>query len=87
MAVATGTIPLQDSDSRGRKRPREASALRDDLCARAHMISAGERSQVQAWMDLRNEAAHNLPAFQTRTDGDVERMIEGVREFMNRHPA
>ena len=87
MAVAAGSIALQMTDRQGRLRPREASALREDLYAIAHAITAGERTQVQAWMDLRNEAAHNLPVFQGRTDGDVERMIEGIREFIVRHPA
>jgi hypothetical protein len=87
MAIATGSIALEEPDRRGRLRPREASALREDLYAKAHAMTAPERTQVQAWMDLRNEAAHNLPTFQTRTDGDVERMISGVREFIVRHPA
>ena len=87
MAAATGAIPIQTADRRGRMRPREASALRDELYSRAGVITAGERTELQAWTDIRNEAAHNLPAFQARTDGDIERMIEGVREFIIRHPA
>jgi hypothetical protein len=88
LASAHG-LALEEPNKRkpGKMRHREASALRDELYASKKVITSGERTQLQAWMDLRNEAAHNKDEFKHRTDGDVERMIEGTREFMVRHPA
>jgi hypothetical protein len=66
---------------------RTASALNDDLHAKAKAYSTTEFRQVQVWIDLRNEAAHAKAEFQTRTEHDVGSMINGIREFMVRNPA
>ena len=67
--------------------PRTASALNDDMHAKAKAYSTTEFRQVQVWIDLRNEAAHGKPEFQNRTANDVGSMINGIREFMVRNPA
>lgn len=66
---------------------RTASALNDDLHAKAKAYITTEFRQVQVWIDLRNEAAHGKPEFQNRTEHDVSAMITGIREFMVRNPA
>lgn len=88
MAAANG-VSLVEPDRRkpGKMRPREASTLRDELYAQKKVVTAGERSQLQAWMDLRNEAAHNKPEFQNRTSDEIERMRAGIRDFIVKHPA
>jgi len=66
---------------------RMASALNDELHAKAKAYSTTEFRQVQVWIDLRNEAAHGRDEFKGRTANDVGSMITGIREFMVRNPA
>jgi hypothetical protein len=83
-----GKLGLGTVDKKKNKTiPRTASALNDDLHAKANAYSTTEFRQVQVWIDLRNEAAHGKPEFQRRTEQDVTAMITGIREFMVRNPA
>jgi hypothetical protein len=46
----------------------------------------GDMKQVTAWLDLRNSGAH--PRHKTKLTSDrVAGMIDGVRGFVDRHPA
>ena len=46
----------------------------------------GDLKLVTAWLDLRNAGAH--PRHKTKLTADrVEGMVEGVRSFIDRHPA
>ena len=38
--------------------------------------------QIQSWADIRNAAAHGNP--NEFEDQDVERMIDGIRDFVGR---
>jgi hypothetical protein len=71
----------------GRTRPKEASTLNDELCAHAKAYLQTEQSQNQAWIHLRNMAAHNEPEFLQVAVAQVTAMIAGIRAFVSRHPA
>lgn len=66
-----------------RGKPKRATALNDDLAKRA-VYRKAEQKQVLAWQDLRNSAAHGEETF---TVAEVRLMIQGVRDFIGRHPA
>jgi hypothetical protein len=53
--------------------------INDDL-AKANVYNATRKSQIKAWADIRNSAAHGKPDEFER--GDVSRMIEGIRDFV-----
>ena len=73
-------------DSKGA--PRAASALNSDLYANANAYSKAEQAQIDAWQKCRNMAAHGQPAFaQTFTQPDIQRLVEGVRDFVIKYPA
>lgn len=44
-----------------------------------------QRKSVTAWYAQRTEGAHGRA--ENLNDGEVERMIDGVRDFVTRHPA
>lgn len=46
----------------------------------------GDQKLVTAWLDLRNSGAHPRPKTKLTPDR-VSNMIEGVRDFIERHPA
>jgi hypothetical protein len=64
----------------------KASGLNADL-HKAGAYSQAERTQVEAWQKLRNDAAHNAPEFQGVSARQVAGMLNGVRDFVVRHPA
>ena len=80
-------IPTMIRRPNGRTKPKEASALNDELCAQANVYLQTEQAQNQAWLQIRNMAAHNKPEFAQVTEPQVTAMIEGVRNFISRHPA
>jgi hypothetical protein len=65
-------------------RPRTVETLGVAL-KKAGAISEVQRKSVSAWYAQRNEGAHGH--FEELSDGDVERMIDGVRDFVARHIA
>lgn len=65
-------------------RPRAFEDLITDL-ARPGVIHESERKLLAAWYGQRTDAAHGH--FAKSNDREVQRMIEGVREFVVRHPA
>lgn len=84
--AAKNSIAITITDAKGKVRPRKAAELNDDLY-KAKAYSQPEWRQLQAWLDLRNEAAHGKPEFAGRTDGDVRPMVQGIRDFLIKYPA
>lgn len=66
-----------------RGKPKRAGMLNDDL-AKKDAYSKAEQKQITAWQDLRNSAAHGRDDF---TASEIRLMIQGVRDFVARHPA
>lgn len=64
--------------------PLSASRLNDDLKAHG-TYDALEHKQVTAWQALRNDAAHG--DYGNYDHKQVAALIQGVRDFMVRHPA
>lgn len=66
------------------KRPKAVETLGTEL-RKAGALTEVQRKSISAWYSQRNEAAHG------HTDnlhqGDVDRMIDGVRDFVARHLA
>jgi hypothetical protein len=53
---------------------------------KGHAYDLGDQKLVTAWLDLRNAGAHSRPKTKLTADR-VASMIDGVREFIDRHPA
>ncbi len=51
----------------------------------AQVYSPTDSKLVIGWGGFRNDAAHSPGTF-NRSQGEVQRMIQGVREFMARNP-
>jgi hypothetical protein len=66
-----------------RGKPKRAGMLNDDL-AKKGAYSKAEQKQVLAWQDLRKGAAHGGDEFSAE---QVRLMLQGVLEFVSRHPA
>lgn len=73
---------LDVSDDRGR--PKSVDALSIEL-RNARAFSELQRKSVTTWYAQRNEAAHGR--FDGLVAAEVERMIDGVRDFVGRYPA
>jgi len=67
---------------------KKASQLNQDLYS-ANAYDKATCAQIDAWLKLRNDAAHPTePSFETtHTDSEVRLMSMGVRDFIRRHPA
>jgi hypothetical protein len=68
----------------GQGRARSVEALGVDL-RKADVVTEVQRKSVTAWYAQRTEGAHGRP--ENLDDGEVERMIDGVRDFVVRFPA
>ena len=66
-----------------RNAPKRAGRLNDDL-AKAGAYTKAEHKQIIAWQDLRNVAAH---ADGELAAAEVRLMAQGIRAFIDRHPA
>jgi hypothetical protein len=44
-----------------------------------------QRKTVIAWYAFRNEAAHGR--FEALVQSDIDRMVDGIRDFVARYPA
>lgn len=64
--------------------PLKASRLNDDLKA-AQVYNPLQHRSVQAWLDIRNAAAH--AKYDEYDHAQVAGMIQSVGDFMTRHPA
>jgi hypothetical protein len=78
--AAKQSIALRDANNR----PKSFEDLSVEL-RKAGVLTEPQRKTVAAWYAQRNEAAHGK--FEGLHSGDVERMIDGVRDFVARHPA
>jgi hypothetical protein len=65
--------------------PKKADQLNADLAKAGAYQSKTEGKDVTAWLGRRNDAAHGH--HDRYSDAQVALMIEGVRNFINRHPA
>ncbi len=70
------------TDERGRAKSVEVLGV--DL-RKAEVVTEVQRKSVTAWYAQRTEGAHGRP--ENLNDGEVERMIDGVRDFVARYPA
>jgi hypothetical protein len=64
--------------------PQKASILNDELRKKS-VISQAEWRSVQSWLDYRNDAAHGN--YSNYDLVQIRQMIDGIREFIIRHPA
>lgn len=72
------------STAKANGRPKSVEDLGVEL-RKAEVLTEVQRKGMAAWYALRNEAAHGR--FQNLDPGEVERMVDGVRDFVARHPA
>lgn len=68
----------------GKGRAKSVEGLGVDL-RKATVITEVQRKSVTAWYAQRTEGAHGR--HENLNDGEVERAIEGIRDFVARHPA
>ncbi len=54
----------------------------NDELAKASVYTAPERSLVQGFSQIRNEAAHGKPEFAKRTEPEIRQMTFWTREFV-----
>ena len=66
------------------EKARSANVMNADL-AKAKVYNKLQQKQITAWQDIRNSAAHG--EYDEYGAGDVERLIEGVQDFLLRFPA
>ena len=72
-------VPTEDDDGRPLKTDRLNSSLANGTYGK------GDQKSVTAWLDLRNDAAHGY--YERYDDQQVRLMLDGVRDFLRRHPA
>jgi hypothetical protein len=77
-----GKHNLDLADQNGR--PKSMEVLGVDL-RKAGVMTEVQRKSVTAWYAQRTEGAHGRA--ENLNDGEVERMIDGIRDFVARHPA
>ena len=63
---------------------KKAEIINQELC-RAGAYVLNEQKQVTAWLGIRNDAAHGN--YDKVIDGAVRIMIDGIKHFINIHPA
>ena len=77
-------IGLEDKNHSGEVRQRTAARLNDEL-TKAQVYGGADKKQVDAWLDLRNKAAHGKYAeYET---AQIKLMSAGVRDFIRRFAA
>lgn len=64
--------------------PLKADFLNSEL-AKAGVYQKGDQKSVTAWLDLRNKAAHGK--YKEYEKEQVALMVQGIRDFITRHPA
>jgi hypothetical protein len=64
--------------------PKKAESPNADL-HKSGVYTLSEQKQVTAWLGMRNDAAHG--EYDKVLAGAVQVMIDGVKHFINIHPA
>jgi len=70
--------------SKDEKFQKKSSQLNDEL-AKSNVYSKGDHKSINAWLDIRNNAAHGKHSEYTKEQ--VELMLLGIRDFISRKPA
>ncbi len=65
-------------------KPKKADLINAELC-KANAYSGTEQKQVTAWLSIRNHEAHGHYSEYTKEQAAL--LIQGVRDFVTRHPA
>jgi len=68
----------------GSGKPKKASSMNDDL-TKAKVYEKLEQKSVTSWLDLRNKAAHGK--YLEYDKNQVAVYLQGIRDFVVRHPA
>jgi hypothetical protein len=76
-------IPTVEPTKSGH-RPKKAESMNTEL-AGVSVYSKLDQKSVTAWLDLRNKAAH--AKYTEYVEGQVSLMLQGIRDFIIRHPA
>ena len=77
------TLPIENVDSKGKKHLKTGNDLNAELY-KATIYNKIEMGQVEAWIKIRNAAAHgNYSEF---TRDQVSLMLQGVSAFIGRNP-
>jgi len=81
--AAKNNVPVKKQNGDWRK----ASALNQDLLDEG-VYPGPQRTQVQTWLELRNDAAHPGEDFENQhQQSEIGQHIEGIRDFISRLPA
>ncbi|WP_166820537.1 hypothetical protein [Thalassoroseus pseudoceratinae] len=73
-----------EAKKNGKSEPLKASRLNADL-RKASVYNQNEMKQVEAWLAIRNSAAHGK--YEEFDESQVEVMLLGIRGFLSRYPA
>ena len=87
LAAKYGLATQRPSKRKGGKGAPISAADLNDALKSAGVYSQPEWRQVQAWFDIRNEAAHGKTEFGARDKAQVGAMLQGVRAFITRYAA
>ena len=77
-------LPIDYTDGKGQVQPMTANTLNTNLY-KAAIYNKIEHSSIEAWIKIRNEAAHGN--YSQYTQQHVEGMLSAVRSFMTNHPS
>ncbi len=67
----------------GQTQKKRADQLSNELVG-AHVYSTLEQKHVQAWLDLRNKAAH--AEYDAYTKEQVALLLQGIKDFLSQYP-
>jgi hypothetical protein len=65
-------------------KPKKADAMNAEL-AKAGVYTANRQKIITGWLGTRNSAAH--AEYERYSEGDVEQLLAGLREFVDNYPA
>jgi len=77
-------ISTDYKNSKGVSLPKRAGSMNTELAGQGVYLKLDQKN-VTAWLDLRNKAAHGR--YDEYTRGQVELLLQNVRDFLVRHPA
>lgn len=71
-------------DSTRGKNPKKATVMNSDL-SKANAYDKNTQKQIEAWLGIRNSAAHGK--YSEYTSETVKLFLQGLRHFIEKHPA